>query len=216
MNRKFRQAVWLAFLAWAALELVTSGAKFRPASCPALPPWIDFGFFALAAAVILFEAAAHVGWRTGWLAFAIVGVTSGGACWLAARRFGPEITPMLGPMIGGLPLALPLLWWAMIGGLYLLYHCLLPLFDARVVALLTGVSSLVLYALLEPFASQHKFYWLWPGGKAPWLAYFGWLLLAFGLARLAPLKGDSKPAGWRRPLTVIAALAAVFVSGRLC
>ncbi|MDR2462735.1 MAG: hypothetical protein LBD30_03030 [Verrucomicrobiales bacterium] len=209
-----KKIFWWLFLAWSALELTVSAARFQSAGIPALPSLIDFVFFTLAAAVILFEAASHVGWRKTWLAFFIVVTVSGAAFRLGAPRLGLACTPTMGLLIAdSLPLALPLLWWSLIGGFYLTYHRVLPIFDARVVALLVALSALTVGWLLEPFASRLKHYWLWEQGSAPWLYWLGWLVLAFALARIIPLRGDSKPTGCQKPLTVTLILAVLFGAG---
>jgi uncharacterized membrane protein len=211
MNRNIRNISWYLFLAWSALELAINLGKFKSAALPALPAWIDFVFYTLAAANILFEAAAHVGWKKTWLSFLIVGAVGGGACYFGSTRIGPAYTPLMGPLIANtLPLALPLLWWTVIGGFYLLFRYLLPIFDPRVLALLTAVATLLFYTLLEPFAARVKLYWIWNQGSAPWLNYFSWLLLAFALARIIPLKGDSAPADFKRPLIAILIMLLIF------
>jgi len=216
MNRKAAQFLWYAFLAWAIIELTVSVGKFKSTVWPTLPAWLDFTFFALAAANVLLLASEHVGSRKAWLSFFIVTILSGTACYLGRDFVNLSYTPLMGPMIGGsLPLALPLLWWALVGSLYLLYRYILPIFDARVLALLTAVSILVFDWLLEPFAWRIKYYWIWNHGEIPWQNYFAWLILAFLLARLVPLKGASAPAGYQKPLSVILVLLAVPVLTRL-
>ncbi|MDR1303590.1 MAG: carotenoid biosynthesis protein [Verrucomicrobiales bacterium] len=215
MNRAIRNICWHLFLACAALEFIISTVRTHAAPWPALTVWVDFTFFALAAAVVLCEAAAHAGWRPALLALLIISTVSGAACWFGASYLRLTYTPMLGPLIARtLPLAVPLLWWSLIGGGYLVWHRVLPLFDARMVAFLTAISALTVGWLLEPFATRVKFYWTWEHGAAPWQYYLGWLALAFILARVVPLQGDSQPVSCRRPLTVTLVMAAWFALGR--
>jgi uncharacterized membrane protein YhaH (DUF805 family) len=61
MNHRSRTAFWYLFLAWSVLEFAISVLKFKSSTWPALPAWIDFIFFALAAVNLLYFAAAHVG-----------------------------------------------------------------------------------------------------------------------------------------------------------
>ncbi|MDR0533696.1 MAG: carotenoid biosynthesis protein [Verrucomicrobiales bacterium] len=216
MSVKIKTLTWYAFLVWAVIELAISVGNFKSSAWPALPSWLDFIFFALAAANILLLAAEHVGRRKAWLSFFIVTVLSGAACYFGRDFVNLSYTPLMGPMIvGSVPLALPLLWWTVVGGFYLVYRYVLPVFDARVLALMISVSVLVFDWILEPFAWRIKFYWLWNHGTVPWQNYFVWLLLSFVLARLVPLKGDSSPAGYQKPIIVISVMLAVFILTRL-
>ncbi|MDR1192261.1 MAG: carotenoid biosynthesis protein [Verrucomicrobiales bacterium] len=211
VNRVIRKVVWYAFLIGAAVEFSLASAGYHAV---ALTGWLDFAFCTLAAAVILSEAAAHVGWRMAALAGVIVVTVSGAVAWLGAPRAGLCYTPAFGPLLANrLPLVLPLLWWALAGGWYLVWHRALPVFDARVVALLVAGALLLTDWLLEPFAAR-RYYWTWAQGAAPGLNYLGWLALAFILARVVPLRGDSKPDNLYRPLTVTLALAALFLTAR--
>jgi len=203
MNRKIRQFFWYAFLVFAVLEFVAGVVKFGSEQCPSLPMWLDLVFFSLAAINVLYFVAGHVGAMKARLSFGIVIVIVGAICWFEARHTDFDFTAKAEPMLfGTVPVMLLLMWWSVIGAAYLFWHRVLPLYDARVVALLTTTVATAMDFLLQPGAG--------------WLHYFTWFLAFFFIARVLPLKGDSKPVDGLKPLAVLVIFAVIFALGVVC
>ncbi|WP_049979334.1 bisanhydrobacterioruberin hydratase [Halolamina rubra] len=110
-------------------------------------------------------------------AIEIVGVTTG---WpYGFFEYGVS----LGPMLGGVPLALPVFFLPLVANAYLLCLLLLGTLADRALPRLLSVIALVLAmdVVLDPGAVALGF-WLYEGGGAfygvPWSNYAGWMLSA--------------------------------------
>ena len=95
--------------------------------------------------------------------------------------------------MGPVPLSVPLLWWLMVGGGFLVVEGLWGELRAGVSAL-TALITVQMALMLLPFLTSLRAYWRWPAGSAgstqargaffdlPWAVLTAWLTLALGLS----------------------------------
>ena len=182
-------------------------------------PWGDFIFLFLAALNVFHFAIDHLGWKTAGKSFVVIALGSAAIETLGTLSgfpFGYYLyTSNLGPRIFGiLPLAIPLAWWAVIGGFYFVIRSRFPRWNQRWVALGSAACATAFDRIMEPFAWLVKQYWIWVPGYIPWQNYVAWFALSFLLARLAPLHGQQAPANTVKPALILALMAGLFILGR--
>ena len=168
----------------------------------------------------------RVGVARAWLCFGWVALPSLAVMLLAERHgflfgriaFGGRETLRF----GAVPLSVPLLWWLVVGGAYLVVEGLWGEMRAGISAF-TAVITVQLALMLLPFVGAVRDYWRWPeapaGGRffaVPWTALAAWLVVALGLSLGLVILGDnwsSAEARSRRqawvPAAVLLALSVV-------
>jgi len=124
----------------------------------------------------------------------LVLLTAYGIEWLGVRTGFPfgqyHYTDTFGPMLGPVPLAIPLAWHVVVTN---------ALFVVRMVASscsrltelgLVGLLCALYDFVLEPFATKVRHYWVWADGTVPPLNYAAWFVLsALMVALFAPALG---------------------------
>jgi len=138
----------------------------------------------------------RVGVLRAWVCFAWVAVISLFLMTLAVQRgflFGPlEFGDREIARVGPVPLSVPLLWWLVVGGGYLVVEGLWGEMRAGISAF-TAVVTLQLALMLLPFVGILRDYWRWRPGPAPaapgagffampWSVLAAWFAVALGLA----------------------------------
>jgi hypothetical protein len=105
------------------------------------------------------------------------------------------------PAVGPVPLSVPLLWWLMVGGGYLVVEGLWGELRAGVSAF-TALIAVQMALMLLPFLTSLRAYWRWPAGSAggaffglPWAVLTAWLTLALGLSFGLVIVGEN----WSSP-----------------
>jgi len=183
--RKNRFTIAVVFPAVGALSLIASAEGWLPEPLAFNPLFVLAGVLVMRSPLVVGvlpvvdrRAALGVGGLAAYsYAIEIIGVTTG---WpYGAFEYGVS----LGPMLGGVPLALPVFFLPLVANAYLL--CLLLLGDAadRAVVRLLSVITLVLAMdiVLDPGAVALGF-WLYEGGGAFYGVllsnYVGWMLSA--------------------------------------
>ncbi|MEM1596993.1 MAG: carotenoid biosynthesis protein [Pyrobaculum sp.] len=167
-----------------------------------LPPWTHVAPLVLLAVVFSsataqWRAAAPI--RAAWAA--AVGFTVECLGVNFGFPFGAyEYGRLLGPKLGGVPLAIPLLWFVVTyvsylgaGGRKLLAAALATLWDAALDPLFSAVGL-----------------WRWQGGSVPYTNYLGWLLTS---AAIVALYGPVRPSKWEQ--VSYAAMTAAYVPALL-
>ena len=138
------------------------------------------------------------------LAIETVGVTIG-------FPFGSyRYTGRFGPMIGVVPLTIPLAWQVVVTN---------ALFLARLVTrnrpqeiALTALICTVYDFFLEPFATHAKQYWIWRDGTIPWQNYAAWFVLSGLLVWIfAPVSATRFPRDVR-PGAILAVMLLIFLT----
>ena len=87
-------------------------------------------------------------------------------------------TDRFGPMLGVVPLAIPLAWQVVVTNALFLSRLLVSEASRVTEALLTGFFCAVYDVILEPFATGSRQYWVWQGGEIPLLNYVAWFILS--------------------------------------
>jgi len=169
------QAGWLLLLATAAWVV---GLVWRE-RVGVLRAWMVFVWLELASLLVMLPAARH-GFLFGHLEF------TGREAWTFA----------------GIPLSVPLLWWLVAGGGYLVVEGLWGERRAGVSAY-TALIAVLMALMFLPFVGPVRNYWRWPAATpgvvpaagvltgVPWTALAGWFTLALGLALGLVILGDN-------------------------
>lgn len=228
----FRLAVGL-FSAAATAELAGQAARGPAGAGPA-------GWLALlgsAGWVVGLVWRERVGVFRAWLCAVWVMLTSLVVMNLAARNgflFGNlAFTGPEWPALAGVPLSVPLLWWLVVGGSYLVVEGLWGEWRAGV-SVFTALITVQLALMIMPFLSRLRGYWRWaadstgspPAGGGlfgmPWTVLAAWfsvgLVLTFGLVILGD-NWSSAEARTRRqawtPAAVLLTLTVVCLGANL-
>lgn len=225
-------AAFTAFLIWSAAGLYFTLAKITPSSIAHWPISLDLvsfvqGCLAYGDPILIFLAFAntHLHAARQWSAPVarrwglIVLVLAFGIETIGARTglpFGPyHYTTAFGPMLGVVPLAIPLAWHVVVTNALFLVRMITPYSHRVTEALLTGGVCAGYDAVLEPFATTVKHYWIWTGGAVPMLNYIAWFIVSalpvlfFAPDTMARHRYDP------RAVLIIAITIAIFVAGEL-
>jgi uncharacterized membrane protein len=226
------QALFAAFIFWSVAGLIftlgqMTSEKVAGWSVPlGLVPFVQFCiaqgdpiliFLAFANTHVLAsrEWTPHVARRWGLmlvvsaLAIETVGVLTG-------LPFGDyRYTGRFGPMIGLVPLTIPLAWQVVVTNALFLVRSTVAPSSRGVEAMLTGLICTVYDFILEPFATgPSKQYWLWNGGHIPQKNYVAWFVLSGALAWIfAPTVLSRFPRD-PRPAVILGMTLLIFLSGR--
>jgi uncharacterized membrane protein len=171
----------------------------------------------------------RVGVLRAWLCFVWVMLTSLLVMMLAARRgflFGQiEFTGREPLAIAGVPLSVPLLWWLVGGGGFLVVEGLWGEWRVGVSAF-TALITVQMALMILPFVGRLRDYWRWPLGGAffgmPWAVLAAWFALALGLALGLVILGDNSSSAEARthrqawtPAAVLLTLTIICLSANL-
>ena len=122
-------------------------------------------------------------------------------------------TDRFGPMLGVVPLAIPLAWHVVVtNALFIVRDAApnaLPLAEAAMAGLLCMGYDFV----LEPFATTVKHYWIWTGGTIPPLNYAAWFVLSGLLVRLFAPALITRHRLDPRPVLILIFTILIFVAG---
>ena len=208
---RFLFFVFIAYVIALVLGVVTQAAAIRFAGMEAT-------FMLVAAANVLGAMIRRDGTRDAVVSFVILGLGSGlVACIGAAtgRPFGPySYTDRLLPHLLGVPIAVPLFWYTVIAsGHYLVFHWG-RFRSRRLTAFAVALWALLFAVVIEPIAVFFD-YWMWNTPGVPAQNYVAWFVVAFLLARLAPLGRGPIDRFDLRPASVGGFLLILFVIVRI-
>jgi len=225
----FRGAL-AAFAAAVGVELASQALRGPQGAGPA-------GWLALLAAaswVMGLVWRERVGVARAWLCLVWLLLASLTAMLLATRRgflFGRlEFPDGEIPLLGGVPASVPLLWWLVVGGGFLVVEGFWG--DLRAgVSGYTALVAVLMAAMILPVVGSLRGYWRWqerpaPGGPLffgmPWVALAAWFTVALGLALGLVMLGDNRSSAEERagrqawaPAAVLLALTAVCLGANL-
>ncbi len=223
-------ALFGAFLFWAAAGLISVAGGAQLARIH--PPAALAGFIAACVRygdpvlILLAFANLHLAAARAWgapaarrwtltvivasLAIETLGVETG----FPFGRY--HYTDRFGPLLGVVPLVIPLAWQVVLtSALLLVRRCQWQpgrLNEAAQV----GLAAMLYDLVLEPFATRVKGYWLWENGAVPWQNDASWFFIGAALAWLfAPRPRNFRaPAPDPRPWVVPAVTLLIFLAGR--
>jgi putative membrane protein len=123
-------------------------------------------------------------------------------------------TGRFGPMLGLVPLTIPLAWHVVVTNALFVARLLLPSASRPAEAALTALICTLYDFVLEPFATGTRQYWIWQGGKIPLLNYLAWFVLSGLLVLLFAPRYVVSYRRDPRPVIILAVTITIFVVGR--
>jgi uncharacterized membrane protein len=186
---------FIAFIIWGIAGLIFTLGKISPTTIaqgpipPALIPFVQ-GCLAFGDPILIFLAFANTHlhaarqWSTSiarrWgaivLIFAFIVETIGARTGFPFGAY--HYTTAFGPMLGVVPLTIPLAWHVVVTNALFLVRMAAPNANHIVEALLTGAVCTAYDFILEPFATTVKHYWIWTSGAIPLQNYAAWFVLS--------------------------------------
>jgi uncharacterized membrane protein len=223
--------LFAAFLFWCAAGLFFSMRGVTPATLAGWPmPEELRNFVALclrygdAVLILLAFANTHLQaarqWTPAvarrWGAFILVasfGIETMGAA--TGLPFGSyHYTDRFGPILGIVPVTIPLAWHVVVTNALFLVRMLVPNCSRLAEAALAGFIATVYDFILEPFATQLKGYWLWTDGSVPPLNYLAWFVLTALLVRLLAPTVSNRYRWDIRPAAILGLTILIFITAR--
>jgi putative membrane protein len=222
--------IFAAFLFWSAAGLIFTVGKITPVDVNAwpLPPGlIAFvqGCVATGDPILILLAFAnthvhaarewtpHVARRWGLMIIvgSLIIETMGVATGLPFGDY--RYTTRFGPMIGMVPLTIPLAWHVVVTNALFLVRATARPSSTGGEAFLTGLICTVYDFILEPFAtSPAKQYWVWHDGVIPRKNYAAWFVLSAALTWLfAPAVSSRFPRD-PRPAVILGMTLLIFLA----
>jgi len=129
--------------------------------------------------------------------------------------FGPyHYTDTFGPMLGVVPLTIPLAWHVVLTNALFVVRAVAPYCSRWGEAALAGLICTIYDIILEPFATTVKHYWRWDGDNIPPLNYVAWFLISGILIRLFAPTVTTRHRFDPRPWLILGFTIAIFVAGR--
>jgi uncharacterized membrane protein len=89
-----------------------------------------------------------------------------------------QYTDKFGPLVGVVPLTIPLAWHVVVTNALFIVRWLRPHASRAMEAALTALLCTTYDFVLEPFAAQQKHYWNWAGVIIPYQNYGAWFVLS--------------------------------------
>ena len=124
-------------------------------------------------------------------------------------------TSLFGPMLGVVPLTIPLAWHVVITNALFVVRAVVPNTSPLIEALITGAICAFYDLVLEPFATTVKHYWIWSHNEIPVINYVAWFALS---AILVGIFGPTLSNRYRfdpRPFLILLITVAIFIAGEI-
>jgi putative membrane protein len=122
-------------------------------------------------------------------------------------------TERFGPMLGVVPLTIPLAWHVVVTNALFVVRAVAPHVSRLAEAALAGLLCTIYDFILEPFATTVKHYWVWTGGTIPPLNYAAWFVLSALLVRLFAPTLSSRFHLDPRPALILCLTILIFLAG---
>jgi uncharacterized membrane protein len=124
-------------------------------------------------------------------------------------------TDRFGPMLGVVPLTIPLAWHVVVTNALFIVRALMPHASRLGEAALAGLLCTLYDFILEPFATTVKHYWIWTEGTVPPINYVAWFVLSGLLVRVFAPTLSSRFRFDPRPAVILCLTIAIFIAGEL-
>ena len=129
--------------------------------------------------------------------------------------FGPyQYTDHFGPMLGPVPLTIPLAWHVVVTNALFVVRAVVPFCSRFMEAALAGLLCTLYDVVLEPFATTVKDYWRWDGGSVPPLNYIAWFVISALLIRIWAPTISTRHRFDPRPWLILGFTIVIFAAGR--
>jgi uncharacterized membrane protein len=122
-------------------------------------------------------------------------------------------TDRYGPVLGVVPLAIPLAWHVVLTNALFLVRALAPHLPRWGEAAATGLLATLYDAVLEPFATSVKGYWHWRDGAVPLQNYVAWLIVGALLVRVFAPTNAPRAGRDPRPAIILGTTVLLFLAG---
>ena len=122
-------------------------------------------------------------------------------------------TDNFGPMLGVVPLTIPLAWHVVVTNALFVVRAVAPYLSRLAEAVLVGLLCTLYDSILEPFATTVKHYWIWQEGSIPPLNYIAWFVLSALLVRLFAPTLSSRFRLDPRPVLILGLTILIFLAG---
>jgi len=122
-------------------------------------------------------------------------------------------TDRFGPMLGLVPLTIPLAWHVVVTNALFLVRAIAPHLPRLAESALAGLLCTIYDFILEPFATTVKGYWIWSDGTVPPLNYIAWFVLSTILIRLFAPAISNRYRLDPRPFVILFLTIAIFLAG---
>jgi uncharacterized membrane protein len=122
-------------------------------------------------------------------------------------------TDRFGPVLGVVPLAIPLAWHVVLTNALFLVRAFAPHLPRWGEAMAAGLIATLYDAVLEPFATTIKDYWHWRNDTVPLQNYLAWFVLGSVLIRAFAPTGAGRTGRDLRPALILGATVLLFVAG---
>jgi len=123
-------------------------------------------------------------------------------------------THRFGPMLGVVPLTIPLAWHVVVTNALFLARALAGDRSRLLEVGLTGAICTLYDFILEPFATGAKQYWIWSGGTIPPENYVSWFVLSALLVWIFAPKMTTLYSRDPRPGLILAMMLLIFIAAR--
>ncbi len=227
---RLEKSLFAAFLLWSGAGLIFTIGHITPETISRgpIPDWLArFINFCLRTGdpilILLAFANTHLHAARQWTSAIarrwglIVLVCSLGIETLGARTGFPfgvyHYTDHFGPMLGIVPLTIPLAWHVVVTNALFIVRATAPHLSRLAEAALAALLCTLYDFILEPFATTVKHYWNWSGPGVPPLNYAAWFILSGLLVRLfAPTLGNRFRRD-PRPWLILGVTLLIFTAG---
>lgn len=123
-------------------------------------------------------------------------------------------TDKFGPILGVVPLAIPLAWYVVVSNTLFIVRIVAPYLSQVVEAVLAALLCTLYDFVLEPFATTVKHYWNWAGETVPPLNYVAWFVVSGLLIWLFSPTLTTRFRLDLRPWIILGATLLIFVAGQ--
>jgi uncharacterized membrane protein len=151
-----------------------------------------------------------------WGAIVLVaafGVETLGA--LTGFPFGAyHYTNRFGPLLGVVPLTIPLAWHVVVTNALFLVRRIAPHLPRAGEAVLAALVCTLYDFILEPFATTVKGYWVWTGGTIPLQNYAAWFIISGAMVWAFAPTPATRFLRDPRPWLMLGITVLIFVAGR--
>jgi uncharacterized membrane protein len=122
-------------------------------------------------------------------------------------------TERFGPMLGPVPLVIPLAWHVIVTNAMFIVRATSPSASGWMEAFAAGLICTVYDIALEPFATTVKGYWVWGGPTVPLLNYISWFFLSALLIRIFVPRLMTRFRTDPRPWLIVGLTVLIFLAG---
>jgi uncharacterized membrane protein len=120
-----------------------------------------------------------------------------------------------GPMLGIVPLTIPLAWHVVVTNALFLVRAGAPHVSRIAEAVLAGSICTIYDFVLEPFATTIKHYWIWADKSVPPLNYIAWFVISAALIFVFAPTASNRYRFDLRPLFVLGLTLAIFLAAEI-